>query len=464
MSAPLVETEVAVVGAGPAGLAAAAGAAEAGARTLILDLFAEPGGQYFMAPSTAPSAASQQRQGARAVARIRAVGATFISGELVWAERTARGFDLAAEGADGPLAIRAQTLIAATGATEVAPVFPGWTLPGVLTAGAAQRLVKTAAAPPGRRIVLAGNGPFLLAVAETLVRAGRPPAAYIEATRLGPRLMAPILRHPGRALEAVRLVAALARSGARRVFGWSVVEALGRDALEAVRIAPLDQTGAPRTEAAVEIEADALCLGWGFRPQVDLTRVLGATHAHDPRLGGWLCRVDPDTGATDVAGLFAAGETTGVAGARAAALSGAIAGRAAAAVAQGRAPEPSPAEASALRATRAFAAALAEAFRTPADPLAAARPETVLCRCEDVTLAEAEAALADGASSALGVKLWTRAGMGPCQGRVCGPLLAALAARRGADPVRFGANAPRLPIRPATVASLEAALSTLDRG
>jgi len=467
VSASRIACDVLVVGAGPAGLAAAAAARECGADVVCLDLFAAAGGQYHMQPAVADgpfAAAPQVAEGRAAADRCRALGVRFVLGaEVFWAEP---GFTVFARRGDEGLAIRATTVVAATGAMERPIPFDGWTLPGVVAAGAAQRLVKANGAAPGRKVVLAGSGPFLLAVAETFAKAGLGLRAFVELRRPGPGALAPFLRHPGRLAEAARLLAALRRTAPVRLAGHAVIEALGDGRVEAVRVAPVGPGGRPRRERAFLIEdVDCLCVGYGFRPVIDLTSLLHAEHRFDDRLGGWHCAVDPATQETDVPGLFAAGETTGIGGAAPARLGGRLAGLGAARAA-GRPVPPAgdlAATRRALEKARDFAAALAALYPFPGGLVGELSPAGTVCRCEDVTRADVEAAIAEGARDVFSVKMWTRAGMGPCQGRVCGPALGDLvAARLGLSPEAAGYNRPHMPLRPVPLAVAEAALALAE--
>jgi hypothetical protein len=194
-----------------------------------------------------------------------------------------------------------------------------------------------------------------------------------------------------------------------------------------------------------------------------VTASLGASHRYDDRLGGWACDVVPVTGATDVPGLFAAGEVTGIGGWRVADLAGALAGHAAAARALGRDPDVDAAAAAGLLRARAFAATLADAYPFPAALARDLAAGATVCRCEDVTADANRAAVADGARTVVAAKMWTRAGMGPCQGRVCGPAVAALVAEAtGLGPEAVGFNRPQLPLRPMPIAVVEACLSAAE--
>lgn len=467
MTGQLLTCDVLVVGAGPAGLAAAAAARECGADVICLDLFARAGGQYHMQPAAADSPLHQTpqvAQGRAAAESCRELGVRMLlETEIFWAEP---GFTVFAHQTGQAITIRAKTVVAATGGMERPIPFDGWTLPGVISAGAAQRLVKANGTRPGENILLAGTGPFLFAVADTFAKAGIPLRAYVERQRPGLGTLDLFLSHPSRFTEALGLLRSLGKTGARRYTGHGIISALGKERVEAVRIAPLGNDGLPDKTRAFTIEnIDCLCVGHGFQPVIDFTSLLHATHRHDSALGGWFCVTDPETKATDVAGLFAAGETTGIGGFRPAQLSGRLAGLHAAQAAGRALPD---LDLEGLRSqvvqARDFAAKLTALFPFPAHIAETLPDHELICRCEDVSRAQIRAAVAEGASDVFSVKMWTRAGMGPCQGRICGSALAHLVATELGLPVaEAGYNRPHMPLRPVPLATAEAALALADQ-
>ncbi len=473
--------DVCVVGAGAAGLSAAHAAAACGTSVVVLDAFPRPGGQYYMQPPAAPLASAkamrQVTDGAALIAEAERAGARILPGREVWgvfpgggqpergtsaaAPSDAGGFTLHADGDGGAVRVTARAIVVATGAHDRVVPFPGWTLPGVMTPGAGQRLAKLSGTPPGRRTLIAGSGAFLLPVASSILKAGGEIAAIFEADNRVLAAAGIVARNPSIWGELARLARPLFRAEFEVHRGAVVVAALGDDRVRAARLAPLDTSGTPDLAQTFEIDdIDALLVGYGFRPHVELTDALGCTHDFDEAAGGWICRAAPDTFATTVAGVFAAGETTGIAGSRPALLSGRIAGLAAAeSLGFGDTSGERRYLVERRRRPAAFAAALATHFTPPAGLAAAITNDTVMCRCEDVTAGEVRAALADGADDAFGAKLWSRAGMGLCQGRVCGFGLARLiAAERGIDPEEVGFNTPRLPLRPVKLSTMQAAL------
>lgn len=466
MTGQLLTCDVLVVGAGPAGIAAAAAAKECGADVICIDLFARAGGQYHMQPAAADSPLNQTAQvsqGREAAERCRELGVRMLlETEIFWAEP---GFTIFAHQKGQAVTVRTRTVVAATGGMERPIPFEGWTLPGVISAGAAQRLVKANGTRPGQNIMLAGTGPFLLAVADTFAKAHVPLRAYVERQKPSLATLDLFISHPSRFGEALGLLRSLGKTGARRHTGHGIIAALGKERVEAVRIAPLGEDGLPDKARAFTIDnIDCLCVGHGFQPVIDFTSLLHATHRHDGTLGGWYCVTDPRTQATDVTGLFAAGETTGIGGFRPARLSGRLAGLHAAQAA-GRPLRDTDIESLRrdLGKARDFAAQLSRLFPFPA-VIASALPEhELVCRCEDVSRKEIKAAIADGAQDVFAVKMWTRAGMGPCQGRICGSALAHLVSTELGKPIAdAGYNRPHMPLRPVPLAAAEAALALAD--
>ncbi|MFH8336429.1 FAD-dependent oxidoreductase [Streptomyces sp. AM6-12] len=446
---------VIVVGAGPAGLAAAETALIAGAEVTLIDSAEQPGGQYHRMLPAAYAAARPERlqHGWRAFDRRRRrvlahPRCTWWPDSTVWAlERPAphepgpprvhvlRG---PADGADRRrLQLDPDALVLAVGAHDRVLPFPGWDLPGVFTAGAAQALAKGERVVVGDRVVVAGTGPFLLPVAASLLEAGSRVLAVFEANatatmaRGWSRRPWELAAQAGKAAELVEYTAALLRHRVPCRTGRAVVEARGDGRVEEVVTARLrrDWSVVPGTERTIAV--DAVCVTHGFSPQLELPVAAGCALRGSP--AGEFVAVDDDQ-RTSCPGVYACGEITGIAGAPAARVQGALAGW----VAGGGDPA-SPALRRLRRGRdqgRAFAERLARAH-----PIGAAwpgwlRPETVVCRCEETDYASLCRAVTHVASAAARVaKLETRAGLGPCQARVCGPTVAELSARLRGEPL-----------------------------
>jgi NADPH-dependent 2,4-dienoyl-CoA reductase/sulfur reductase-like enzyme len=294
-------------------------------------------------------------------------------------------------------------------------------------AGAAQALAMTGAALSGRTAVVAGSGPLLLPVAASLAKLGADVAIVAEQAGLASlaRFGAELTRFPGKLLEAARYRSAFFDTPYRT--GTWVVEARGSSRLESVVLTD----GSRQFEVACSLAA----VGYGLVPNTELPRLLGCAM----RAGAVAVDARQET---SVAGVFSAGEPCGIAGVDVAIAEGQIAGLAA-----GGHRDETTAEDRALAGARArgrrLAAAMDRAFRPRPELAAVARPDTIVCRCEDATLASLSSC-----ASAREAKLSSRAGMGPCQGRVCGPALAFL----------FGwdSDTVRPPARPALVGNLVA--------
>jgi NADPH-dependent 2,4-dienoyl-CoA reductase/sulfur reductase-like enzyme len=455
LQAETVSVDVAVVGAGPAGLAAACRAAEAGARVLLVDEAAAPGGQIWrQAAGAAPV-----RLARRWLARFAASGAMRLGAAAVVDARP--GPVLLAERAGGALRIEARSVILATGARERFLPFPGWTLPNVVGVGGAQALLKSGASFRGLRVVVAGSGPLLLPVAGALARAGARLALIAEQAPAGAvmRFAAGLWRRPGRLAQAARYRGAFLRTAYR--CGVWVSAARGDGAVrEAVLTDGLRSWVEP---------CDVLACAYGLLPNVELPRLLGcALDDGGQRLagdylggrsgrdglserdglsgrGGRVVRVD-GLQRTSVEGVFCAGEPTGIGGLDLALVGGQIAGLAAA----GAAPDSPEIRALQRRreGERRLGAALDRAFSLRPELRTLATPETIVCRCEDVPLGRL-----DPGWAARQAKLYTRAGMGPCQGRICGAALELMLGWDEPDTVR----PPLLPVTLANLAELAGA-------
>ncbi|WP_426998108.1 NAD(P)/FAD-dependent oxidoreductase [Pseudarthrobacter sp. N5] len=450
-----ISADVAVVGAGPAGLAAAVAAAEAGAAVALVDAGAQPGGQFWRhRPETVvPHPDGRGHHGwhsylglrARFDAEIRRGRVTYLPGLQVWMpQRDDAGFTLrttpAVAGTVSGNGTRSRTVVARRlvlcpgGYDRQLPV-PGWELPGVMAAGGIQAFIKGNGTLPGRRFVLAGTGPFLLPVAAGIAEAGGQVLAVLESS--SPAAWLPHLRAaagvPEKALEGAEYAAVFARKRIPYRTRAIVTEVLGTDRVTGLRTAKVDAGGRvrPGTERVYE-DVDVVGFGWGFTPQMELPVALGIGTRLDA--DGSLVGVVDERQESSVPGLFLAGEVTGVGGAVLAVLEGLAAG-AAAAREPGSRESAAPSRAGAAARHRRFAEAMHRAHPVPAAWQEWLTPETTVCRCEEVTAGQiTDARDTLGARDARSLKSFTRVGMGWCQGRVCGFAAACLGAGPGALP------------------------------
>ncbi len=415
MSERRFDFEIVVVGAGPAGLAAACVAAENGKRVAVVDDTPWLGGQIWRGQQARPSVPQAQKW----IERFRRSGATLLDRTSVIA--APRAGVLLAEYANGPREIHWDKLILATGARELFLPFPGWTLPGILGPGGLQSLAKSGWPVSGRRVVVAGSGPLLLAVADGLKKLGAKIVSIAEQAQWGrvAGFGATLLAHPAKLAQATRIKWRLL--GVPYRCGVWPVKAEGDTQIRQVTL-----TDGQRSWAEA---CDLLACGFGLAPNVELPLALGCE-----LLEGFVW-VDAWQ-ATSAAHVYCAGEPTGIGGADCALVEGQIAGHAA---------SEHKAEAQALFQERSrwheFRNALARAFALREELKSLAAADTLVCRCEDVSLGRMKqfAGWRDA-------KLQSRCGMGACQGRVCGAAAKVI--------FGWGMESVRPPVLPARIESL----------
>lgn len=458
------QCEVAVVGAGPGGMRAALAAAKAGVQVTLIDANRQPGGQYYRQAdlSGAPDEHGHQAKGRKLWQEVQAAGVTYLPETVVWGivgERT-----LALHGPDAPAFVDAQAIILSTGAYDRPVAFPGWTLPGVMTAGAAQTLLKTQGILAGRRIVLAGTGPLQFVLAAELRHAGAEIVAILEGSHnLKPSVsqVGALWKQWGRLGEGLRSLADLTRHGVPIHMGWGIVSAhpggAGDESVGSIAAGPLDENWRPKPDQVQNLTCDTLLLGYGFIPANSLSVLMGADQVWRPDLGGQV-PVRDEMMQTSLPGVYAVGDGAGIGGVLLAEVEGEIAGLAAAGRIQGQAARAAQAIrklGKELERERRFQTMYAELFTPEPGLYDLAQTDTILCRCEEVTLGQVQDAVALGQTTTNEVKMVTRCGMGECQGRMCGQLVArAVAKAAGKTVAQVGLLLPRPPLFPIPIADL----------
>lgn len=457
--------DLVVVGAGPAGLSAAARAAELGLSVLLADENPAPGGQIYRAVTTTPVKdrailGEDYWRGAGIVARFERSQALYAPRCTIWSlgpdEAEPGLFELGLSLDGKARMVAAKQVILATGAQERPFPIPGWTLPGVMTAGAAQIALKGAGIVPAGRTVIAGCGPLLYLLAGQLAAAGTEIVAVFDTTPKAnwPKALAAFpdfLRSPYLA-KGLKLMAA-ARRRLRFVSGVTGLSAQGEGKLTSVTV---ERGGRSET-----IACETLLLHQGVIPSVNLSNAAGCEHAFDDGQHCWIPKLDAWF-ASSVEGIAIAGDGAGIGGAESAALRGEIAAFDAACrlgkLTEGerdRQAAPVRAELDRCLRGRRFLDLLykpAPQFLAPPDDA------TIVCRCEEVTAGQVrDAAKRLGVTGPNQMKAFLRCGMGPCQGRLCGPTVVELIAQtRGTTPADVGYYRLRPPVKPVTLAELAA--------
>lgn len=460
--------DLAIIGAGPAGMAAAVTASELGLSVAVFDEQAAPGGQIYRNAENAEGASPALREalgpdylsGTDYIRAFRNCGARFHARTRVWDLPEAGTLAVADD--SGARLVRARRILIASGAMERPVPLPGWTLPGVMGVGAAQTLLKIEGLVPDQPYVIAGGGPLTLLTAVQLSRLGQPPAALLLTERLNDYLRA--ARHWPDALRSFPLLTK-GLKWLRELQRWQVLIVRGVEDLRAEGEARLQRIHWRKGRQAASLDTGLLLLHHGVTPAFELAAVAECGIVWDPEQAAWLPKVDR-WGASTRNDLAVAGDAGGIAGAAAAALTGSLAaldaarllGRISMAERDRRA-ESLQSGLARERRIRPFLDAL---YRPP---LAWRRPpddDTIVCRCESVSAGEIRAAVRLGCTGPNQIKSFTRCGMGPCQGRMCAFAVAELIAEQThADPGQVGHHRIRPPIKPVTVAEV-ASLEGLD--
>lgn len=435
--------DLAIVGAGPAGIAAALAAREAGLGVAVIDDQLDPGGQIWRAagnasPEHAASMGKEYEFGRRQIRKFLACGATYLRGCTVWHIEIMDGQPvLHCAGPEGGITLSAKQLLIATGAVERPVPIPGWTIPGVMTVGGLQILLKSSQLSADKAI-LAGSGPLLWLLAAQMVNAGTPPRAIVESV-------------PARAyIRSLRHLPAVLRNPAPIAKGLSLIASVRRAGVAIHRFATgLRVEGETRARAICfndwrgriqRIEADVIGLHAGVIPNQQASRLLRIPHRWDGALQAFHPVRDSDFRVHEW--IFIAGDGAGIGGADVAWLEGKLVGGK---LVAGR-------DVADLR--RNLAGAMAarpfiDSLYRPGIELRRPSDATIVCRCEAVTAGRIREAVRDGAAGPNQVKFFLRAGMGPCQGRVCGLTVSEIVSESlGKDMQETGYFRIRPPLKP----------------
>ena len=446
-----------VIGAGPAGLAAALTAADCGLSVVVADENPQAGGQIY-----------RQLSGTPLFDRERILGPDYLAGLPLLQRFAASGIDyrprtsvwqIAGDHAAyfsgaSPGVVKARFIVLATGAQERPLPLAGWTTPGVLTVGAAQILIKSAALRPPDDVVLVGSGPLLYHFAEQLFQAGGTIQAIIDTTRATDKVKA--LRHGPAALRSpkllwrgIKLLGALRRRRIERIVGASDIAIVGDQQVSAIEFRVGGTTR--------RLSTSSVLLHAGLIPQTNFSSALGCEHRWNAQQFSWQTECDEWFESTR-RGLFIAGDGCRTMGAEAAELSGRIAALAIACQAEKIGVGQRDAQARPLRKAwqRLLAARpLLDALYPPPAECFSPPDEAIVCRCESVTAGQIRAAARLGAPGPNQVKALTRAGMGACQGRLCGCVTAALVAETSGLPTeQVGMLRSRFPVKPVTLGEI----------
>ena len=458
-----------IIGAGPAGMEAAITASAFGVQVVLIDSAPKPGGQYF---KQAPSQFQVEQNDpvhdkAKILFRKLAESSvTVYQNTLVWGifESPIPGmWHLTLKGPDAPLRLDARTIILATGAYDSSIPFPGWDLPGVITAGAALTLVKNQHVLPGKKILLSGTGPLQLAAAATLHEGGADLFGVLEsAQRLVPRgirYLPAVWGQWARMKEGAGYIKSLVSGKIPYKVGWTVVEARGEDRVREAVIARLGRDGKIIADSRQTIAVDSIVLGFSLTPSTEFCRLLDCEMTYLKGRGGYVPRRN-ELLETSVPEVYAAGDCAGIGGAGMSMIEGRIAG-AAVSNKLGKISDTVLQEQIrkdlALRAREEkFAQLLGDLFSPTDDLYRLAREDTIICRCEQITLKEVREAISFGAQSVGDVKSLTRSGMGNCQGRTCASIIAhILADETGRSVAESRYNSVRPPIHPLPMSVIE---------
>ncbi len=459
------KVDVAVVGGGLAGAAAAEVLGRRGVGVLILDDNLHPGGQYLRGGRATGVGWTDgiKRRGFELIDRLpREVVEVRNRAEVLGIEP---GFGLlVADGNGGIFTVEAEHVLLATGARERFIPFTGWTLPGVLAAGAVQVLIKQSGVLPARETLVAGAGLFLTAVAGDIAKSGGRVPAVLDEAPLRRRIPPPLLLADQllKFAQGGMLLTRLLSAGARMRHSTRIIAARGDGRVREVTAARVDRRGAVIPGSEMVLPASCLAVGFGFIPNTELAQLAGCRMVFDSALGGWVVAVNEEL-ETSVAGMYAAGEITAIGGAAKSLTEGRLAGLSILRRMGVRRNGGRKSKVEVLRRTRRRQLVFARYFNAQHtfEPdwmrrwISGLSDELIICRCEDVRLGDVRRAVAAGFDAPAGLKKATRCGMGICQGSTCKTiLLDVLAAITGKPLSHIPLPSVRMPVKPTYLGTL----------
>jgi thioredoxin reductase/bacterioferritin-associated ferredoxin len=429
--------DLVVIGAGPAGIESALTAATLGVNVVLIDSSEKPGGQYFKQIPGSFKGEEKSNHFSKInsyISQLNSSNITILNNTLLWGifEGSLPGtWCLTLFGPNSPSRLNTRAIIVAAGAFDRSIPFPGWDLPGVITTGAALTLVKNQMVLPGKKVILSGTGPLQLAAAAYLVQAGAEVVGVLESStnlfwRGIPHLPA-LWGQWDRAREGLGYIKTLASAGVPYHLGSAIIAAHGKNQVSEVITAKLDGTGKPIPNSETTHDVDSVIVGYNLTPNTEIFRLLECQMEYSALKGGFIPTRNNEM-ETSQSGIFAAGDCAGIGGAEMAMMEGRLAGLSAARKLGLTLKEENLKKISevrkALKRENRFAELLGDLFSPKSGMYSIARDETIICRCEEITLGQIREAIALGAQTVGDIKNIVRTGMGNCQGRTCGSLVA----------------------------------------
>jgi thioredoxin reductase len=457
--------EALIVGMGPAGMAAAATLCSLGAQVALVDDNADPGGQVYRQVardfriSEPGFLGIKHHKGQQLINELRSVlnHCTHYNDAYVWGSFQGGSLSLLRHNEISLVGYR--KLLLCEGAMERSLPFPGWTLPGIMTLGGLQKLVLHERTLPGRRFVLAGCSPLLLPVASSILKAGGEIAAICDALSFSGylELLPEFLRQRELAREAFSYYFPVVRNMTPILRRCAVISASGHSKVERARVAELSPNGSPVPGSEKDFQTDILGVSNGFLPLGRLARLCGCEHVYDPVERCWRPKTD-DRMCSSLPDIYIAGDSRGIGGRHMAAIDGRLAAlHMAGELGRISAPELRR-EVQLLKKERSaiqrYASKVNRVFSFPQGLLDAMDKDTIVCRCEQVTLGDVLAGIESGYRNVNEIKR-TRIGMGLCQGRTCESIVAQIMLRKGIPVEEIGYLNLRPPLSPIPIALFE---------